>query len=326
MKLNLKQICEITCGTEKIIEDDAFFCFHRFTKEQTQAYRENKSSEAVGKNFSTAGIRFSFETNSKTVEFDYLLSHASSRDYGFFDIYENGILIGHDGEVELSGEIKHLKFELCDGIKHVEIYFPWSSCAKISNFIIDDGAILRGIKRSKTIISFGDSITHGYDATFSSLAYSNQLAKLLDADSINKGIGGEMFFPELVKAKEEIRADLITVAYGTNDWSYCSQEQFQKNCGEFFELLVAQFPETKIFVISPIWREDEVSNEKMLPICSGMYELIKNVCKDYSNVYVIDGYTLTPHYIKFYSDGVHPNDLGFGIFANNLFAEISKIL
>ena len=44
-------------------------------------------------------------------------------------------------------------------------------------------------------------------------------------------------------------------------------------------------------------------------------------------VTVIDGRTLTPHLPEFYSDKVlHPNALGFGVYAENLIKAIKDII
>ena len=79
------------------------------------------------------------------------------------------------------------------------------------------------------MIMFGDSITHGYDALNPSFSYANRLADLLNADFVNKGIGGERFFPTLAQLKDDIEPDYITVAYGTNDWAHSPKEVFDKN-------------------------------------------------------------------------------------------------
>ena len=43
------------------------------------------------------------------------------------------------------------------------------------------------------MICFGDSITQGYTSKFSSLSYVNQVARALNAEVVNQGIGGYYF-------------------------------------------------------------------------------------------------------------------------------------
>ena len=87
---------------------------------------------------------------------------------------------------------------------------------KVKNTValLDDGATIEGLYRKYKMISFGDSITHGYDAIYPSLSYASQLAQNLDAEQLNKGIGGDIFFPALLDEKDAFEPDFITVAYG----------------------------------------------------------------------------------------------------------------
>ena len=51
------------------------------------------------------------------------------------------------------------------------------------------------VRRKYSMISYGDSITHGYDAEYPSLALSSALSRMLGADNTNKAIAGDIFFP-----------------------------------------------------------------------------------------------------------------------------------
>jgi lysophospholipase L1-like esterase len=41
------------------------------------------------------------------------------------------------------------------------------------------------------------------------------------------------------------------------------------------------------------------------------------------NLHLIDGLTLVPNQLKYYVDGVHPNDAGFALYATNLAPKLS---
>ena len=52
-------------------------------------------------------------------------------------------------------------------------------------------------------------------------------------------------------------------------------------------------------------------------------EIIREACADLDNVTVIRGWEFTPALTGFYADlTLHPNDLGFGLYAMNLYKEI----
>jgi lysophospholipase L1-like esterase len=326
MKLTFEQVQEIARGAVRISEDNGSFHFYRFTEAQTEAYLKTSPKDFYKKSFATAGIRLAFRTDSKRFAFDFKTSYASSREYAYFDVYVNGAFSKHfgcDGNAMMDGSAN---ITLPEGEKTVEIYLPWSRDAVLSNIEIDDGATLSGVTRAKTMISFGDSITHGYDAINPSLSYASQLARLLDAEQVNKGIGGDIFFPMLLDEKDPFDPDYITVAYGTNDWSKCPRETFEANCRAFYTRLSALYPNAKIFAITPIWRGDW--NRKVCGFGSpvtGIHPVISEICKDLPNVTVINPYNFVPQRKEFFADAyLHPNDLGFCLYAQGLYSEIVK--
>ena len=77
---------------------------------------------------------------------------------------------------------------------------------------LDDEAIITPIRKLRKVIMYGDSITQGYDAAKSSLSYASRLADTLNADVVNKGIGGSVFMPELARCKGNILPEFINSA------------------------------------------------------------------------------------------------------------------
>ena len=145
-----------------------------------------------------------------------------------------------------------------------------------------------------------------------------------------KGIGGEKFFPALLDEKDPFDPDYITVAYGTNDWNskLISHDTFEANCRAFYSRLSELYPSARIFAIAPIWRLDgnRTSSGFGAPVTE-VYPLMQELCKDLPNVTVLDGYSYVPHRKEFFSDlRLHPNDFGFGLYAEALYKEILKAL
>ena len=325
MKLNDLQIKSIAFGYEQLNTKDGFYSFNRFTESEILLYEKYKTKDLLLKTYSSAGVRFSFITDSENFSITYKFSSASSRLFAFFDVYENDVLIDHFGKEQLDDEIETKTIKFSKGKKHIEIYFPWSAVSEFKDVVLDDNCTIIPKKREKTILCYGDSITHGYDAIYPSLSYSSQIAKKLNADIVNKAIGGEVYFPELASAKNDTPYDYITIAYGTNDWNKCSLEVFENSCKEFIKAVANGNKNSKIFVITPIWRAD---NDR-LPVIGvpffDMHDLISSLAKGYHNVKVINGVNLAPHFEDFYSDKyLHPNDLGFNFYAKNLYDEIIK--
>lgn len=327
MKLNLDQIKQITFGCSDIVEEDDKISFNRFTARQSEAYKQFRNIEFYHKTFATAGVRMAFKTNSRKLSFEYKFSYGSSRLFGWFDVYQNGIMTDHfggEGKLFIAGRAN---ISLTEGEKIVEIYFPWSKAVAISNFELDDDSLLVPAGRPKMMMSFGDSITHGYDAIFPSFTYASQLAGMLGANLFNKAVGGDTFFPELLYSPESADPDIITVAYGTNDWNLHNRDRMIVSGYAFYEKLTQKYPRADIFAITPIWRGDADRDTIFGAPHNEVGEVIRSICEDLPKVTVIDGMPLVPHCSGFYSDRyLHPNDLGFCVYAKNLYAEIIKHL
>lgn len=323
MLLNLEQMRAITKGVTHIEQENERFCFFRFTESQAAAYLEAGKNELYNRTFASAGVRLAFKTTSRKLTFDYSLTPASSRRFAWFDVYENGVMrrhFGTDGGVLTQG---HAEIGLQEGESTVEVYLPWSYRTDLSNVSIDDGATLEPVCRKHTMISFGDSITHGYDAVYPSLSYATRLARLLDCDIINKGIGADCFFPTLAERADPAAPDIITVAYGTNDWNGKTKEKLAEDSEKFYSALSSLYPHSKIFAISPIWRGDATKRTPFGDSAQAIHSLIETVCQPIPNVTPICAWSFVPHVTEFFSDFfLHPNDLGLSIYAENLYRAI----
>ena len=327
MFLTLTDIKKITFGAVNVIEENGVFIFNRFTEKQKEYYKNYRTISLYGKTNATAGIRFSFKSDTSYLKFNYYLTYGSSRDFAYFDIFINKELSYHVGKEKLDDNICSFECKMPKGENYIEIYFPWSTHAKLCNVEIEDNASLIPVSRSKTLIAYGDSITQGYDAFYPSKAYIVELANALDCDLYNKAIGGDTFFPELLEAKETFVPDIVTVTYGTNDWMKSSHGEFVFNAKTFFELLCENYKNSKIYVITPIWRLEEENGTAPATNWSMAEhrEFIKKVALQYDNVIVIDGYDLVPHDTELFSDKrLHPNDDGFKYYAENLIKAIKN--
>ncbi len=323
MTLNFEQIKSITRGAARVWEQDGYVCFNRFTKMQEQAYLDGPRPDLLSKVYTTAGMRLAFRTTSKHAWVSYRLHTASSGRMGWFDLYVNGAMVGHVGTCGISKVESRVELALGDGEKDVELYLPYAARVEIASVELDDGATLSPLYRSKKLLCFGDSITQGNEAQYPSLTYVSALARLMDADVTNKGIAGEWFFPALLTDAETDTPDLITVAYGTNDWSSLPRERIETACKAFYSRLAALYPDTPIYAITPLWRGDAANKTPFGEPTDAIHDLISACVQGIPNVRVIRGWNMIPHVKEFFHDlFLHPNDLGFGIYAANLCREI----
>ena len=323
MKSDLELIRSLTHGAVRFEENQGELTFSRFTEEQYRFY-ENRSLMRAQ---STAGIILEFETDAESFRFSGRVEAGSSRSFYWFDIFVNGFLYDHLGS-ESRGEQPEFSYEiqLKSGLKHVKIYFPGLSRVILKELTFSGAAKVIPVKKMKTIICYGDSITQGYDARYAHIAYPNQLAEILDAEIINKAIGGEIFSPELALYPDSVQPDLITVAYGTNDWSRSPKDEFHHNVSGFFKNLVRNYPTRPILVILPLWRLDCETGITACGSFSEMLDEIRRNCAAFPQIKLIDGLPLVPHQKDCFSpDGLHPNDLGFHFLGKNLLRIITDL-
>ncbi len=328
MFLSIEQMKKIVRGVSRIEQTEGRFCLLRFTEAQARTYLDGGNTDFYNKTFATAGVRLALRTDSRKLDFDFhRFPGGSSRLFADFDLYENGQMTAHLSFDQAQAERNHVHFDLCEGEKDVEVYLPFSVHIQLANVELDDGAALKGLFRKHSLLSFGDSITHGYDARYPSLSYANTLARLLDADILNKGIGAEGFCPQLLATREEVSPDYITVAYGTNDWKHRKKSDVIKLATAFYRRISESYPGAKIFAITPICRLDNDQPATCDGPCSEMDALLRECAAGIVNITVLNGWKYIPALPEFFSDAyLHPNDLGFAVYAQNLYRDIQKMI
>lgn len=320
MRLEIDQIKSITLGAEYVCEENDGFHFYRYTKKQQEIYiaRGIEFSQHI----STSGILLRFLTDSENLSLTVFTTEGSCRNYFAFDVCVDGEFFDSinnyyseqtlifPNNVEPLGEFQK-NFILPQGKKEIRIYLPWSVCGVIKEVCLDDGALVESVKPKHKMLCYGDSITQGYDAFNPSNKYTSMLADYLDAEEFNKGMGGDGFFPELIETEENFEPDYITAAYGTNDWSYHTTENFDTYCKKFYDNLSRKYPNSKIFAISPIWRKDYKTERKFGEFVL-VEEHIRKAVENYGNITFIPGFNLLEHNENLYRElTLHPNDAGF---------------
>ncbi|MBQ8813442.1 MAG: SGNH/GDSL hydrolase family protein [Lachnospiraceae bacterium] len=333
MKLSNEQIQSICLGMVRAVTTEHGICPRRFTERQEEVYK--RTDVGFHKNTLTAaGMKLCFETDSTSLFLKVNVSRGSSRTYFSFDVMVNGELVDYldnFSDVELpvdytKMELPHGEFSkyfaLGEGIKQVCIYLPWSVAVEINEVSVDDNAFVRPVKPAKKMLVFGDSITQGYDALRPSNRYVARLAEKFDSEEINKGIGGEVFFPELAESPDNFETEYVLVAYGTNEWIKSTEEDFKERCYAFYRALSQNYPNAKIFAITPIWRKDSQQKSPFGDFCKVKTD-IQEIVKVFENIICIDGYEFVPQDEIYFADlRLHPNDSGFDFYFRSLSQKI----
>ena len=330
MQLNTETLKQLLKGALSIQNEDEWLRLYRFTKNQSNYYFEKTPDTLYPKTFATAGMKLELVTDANEISFDFRVFAASSRTFYSVDLYIDGVFCDEMYVMNIlrkkSGSVS---FVLPEGTHRLTVYFPNLMRMDIANVRLAGASFAEPVPSKMKILCLGDSITQGYDAYHSSLSYVNRISEALDAEILNQAIGAEVFDEKILDEELPFDPDLITIAYGTNDWAVLeSKEQFLTGAENFFKKIKNIYPDKKIVYISPIWRGDYQRPFGTQDTAVGGFEesvkALQMLAKE-NGLFVVDGIPLTPHHSDFFADQfLHPNDLGFGFYAENLLKALKK--
>jgi len=182
---------------------------------------------------------------------------------------------------------------------------------------------------SKTLLTYGSSITHGSNALSASNSWASIVAHNLNMDLMNKGLAGSCCMePALIDyiAEEGVKGnwDMATLELGINvkDWP---SEKIYERVSYVLDTIAGKNPDKKIFVISPFYNDDDylgVGNTENWRKC--LSKIVPE--KNYKNVTLINGCDLLGDMSLISCDLVHPNLYGVQQIADRLTDIIKKAL
>lgn len=314
MNLTFEQIKSITFGAVHVIEKKDGIHFMKCTQKQIDAWYKLRTD--LGERAeTTTGVTLDFHTNSKDVEFSVVGNK--------FEVLVNGVLIQQVPNVSEVTQNEHIiHVELSGDKNRVTLVFPSHAVGILRTISIADGAYLHPHQFDRKILFIGDSITQGWASQFDCLSYAHRVADFYNAERVINGIGGAIFAP-ITYDEIPFDPDIVIVAYGTNDYDYYrTYEEYKSNVSTYLEMIANAYQEKAVFVISPIWRFDQDNPRQM-----GTFDKCCQTVKEEAErlgFFAVDGYELVPHMDSFYADVVHPNDLGFGVYADKLIIIIGE--
>jgi len=319
--LAFEEIMGATRGAVRFERRDGYLHFHRFTPDEYTRYTPHDPEGLKKKMPSTSCVHIVFYTDSDRLFLKAHLSQASSRFFGdAIDLLVDGRLyrsFGHDGKAQSDIE---LTVGLPFGEKKIALVLPGLFSASIAALGIAEDATFISFFPKKKMLIYGDSITQGYDAKTPSKSYANQLALALDAHAVCKAIGGEVYYPHLAELDTGVAApDMITVAYGVNDWHFgvSSEKEFCENARAFLSSLHERYPDARLFVLSPLWCGD-ADRADPFPFRK-IPEILAEAISGIEGARVVDCFDFIPHDPAFFADGgLHPNDGGYDYYYKGL--------
>lgn len=312
-------------GAVEFCEEDGALKMHRFTKKQREYFAETENWILKPlKAPANANMVLDFYTDSTQFDFEADCEPASRKNLCNFDIYVDGTMVDNFGYE--SAEPRTVKYTRTfkPGTKRITLYLPCLAAAAIKGVWLDDDASFEPAKRDRKLMFVGDSITQGYVSGYPSLTYAGIVMTGLNAESVNQGIGGNVFDADDLDPDLPYNPDTIFVAYGTNDWT--QNLDYKENAEKYLDKLKGIYPNAKIYLVLPVWRAyaKERRIEKNLPVPFEQVHIdLEHIAGKYQNVRVVNGLDLIPHVREtLCEDGVHPNVFGFIFYGQELLKRV----
>jgi len=320
MQLTVEQIKSVTFGALKIEETAQGLCFYKCTKKQIDAWYAIYDAFGERAEKTTPGVRLDFHTDSKKLCFEAK---------GGFEVYIDDLFRAkYDFEEE-----SHAELDLCDPLGdpldevRVTLIMPSHFVGGyLKSVSLDHGAFVRPHVFDKKILFIGDSITQGWDSGYDSLSYAWRVMRFFNADAVIHGVGGGLFH-ETVFDSIRFDPDIVVIALGTNNFGNKINPTFEDmrvNVSAFLDHIAAEYGDKKVFCISPIWRAAQKKSMGHFRDCRRV--VIEEATR--RGFIHINGLDMVPPDPAFFADDVplHPNALGFGIYAENLIRKMQKYL
>ncbi len=295
----------------------------RFTDKQMAIYDATKFPGAHCA--PCACFDFTFEGDLISFEFQPIVK--TSRNFIAIDLYDGETMVySLYTYADAEGERRFFYRFPTRQKRRVRIFLPFSADLEIFNFVLEGGAFTPTQKDGRMqLLLLGDSITHGYDTHYSSMSYAACVARHFDAVALNQAVGGYFFNADMIDPDLPFAPDVITVAYGTNDWGRygADTEKYHTAAKTYIDKLCATYPNAKIFGILPVWRSDLLRRPERMPF-DKVYEMLIDCYSAHDNVTIIDGREAVPNLTSFYTDGLHPNTIGQLAYAQYVISAMEK--
>lgn len=313
MKLTLQQVKSFTVGALEVTEENGCFHFSRFTESQKLAFGALEDLFYT-RACATTGCRLEFHTNAKCMLVEFITQ-------GKYEVLVDGL----QTFFVQSPERRKYAVTLPGRDAHVTILLPHHSCGVLGTVYLDEGSYARPHSFDRKMLFMGDSITQGWASQHDSLCYAHIVAQHFNAESLNWAVGGA-YFSDPAISDAGYDPDIVVVAYGTNDYTYYpSREAMQQACRDSLKKVKAYYGSKQVFCISPIWRADGDVLRPAGTLDDCREFLIQEI--EANGFIHLDGYALHPHDTAYFEDGrLHPNDLGFSIYARNLIRMMEPLI
>lgn len=206
-------------------------------------------------------------------------------------------------------------------VRLFDIWLPHICQADVVEIQIDDDSVMEPAEPLPIRwLMYGDSITQGMVSSLPTTSAFGIASLACQAEVLNLGIGGAKNIPELAKTIPSGLYDLVSIAYGTNDFNQGKTlQEYEANTRALVTGLLEAMPGVPILLISALTWVGRTGEPNAIGIHLDQYRQVLEPLADLSPlVKLIDGTTLVPDDPSFFVDNVHPNDKGFAVYGQQL--------
>lgn len=320
---------EIHNVAELIHNDDGSVSWKRVPSEVHNAM-ESKSADNRVHNSIGVELRFVIKGDSATIRMSTYEDDPKS--FSTFHVYRGGIQGGwRDHEVHryVTGEVQDFVIEKSDNMSKLKemsnkIGYEWD--CEVVRIIFDRGRykiydVIGDVEPpsekqcpSKTLLSYGSSITHGSNSIDMSHSWVSVVAHNLNMDARNLGMAGSCALePAMAKyiasEGEKGKWDIATLELGINVLNWEDEKIFSR-VDNIIRQVAGRNADKRIFVISPFYHcgDDFNANDNAKKWRKIIEETVKRL--NYPNVTYINGLDVIGDMSYMSADEVHPNIYG----------------
>lgn len=210
------------------------------------------------------------------------------------------------------------------GFHHYELILPYGDSVDFQGLEVNPEARFETPPARTAIryLAYGDSITHGFTASAVDKSYAFLVAQKNDWQIINLGLGGRASTASDGKVVSSLKADVISVFMGANDWQGgVPIEKYRSNMTAFFDAIRASQPNVPIYYITSLWVAPSWNPKAQVADLEHYRQVVREIVaarKD-PNLHLIEGPQLIDHDVALFDAiPVHPNDKGFAQMAERL--------
>lgn len=216
------------------------------------------------------------------------------------------------------------------GFHDYELILPYGDSVDFQGLEVNDGARFEAPPARPAVryLAYGDSITHGFTASAVDKSYAFLVAQKMGWQLINFGLGGRASNIADAKVVKMVKADVITVFMGVNDWQGGGPlARYRSNMTGFFDAIRAEQPTVPVYYLTSLWVAPSWNPKGQVADLEAYRKVAREIVTDRKdpNLHIIEGFDLIDHDAALFDAvPVHPNDKGFGQMAERLAAQLRQ--